>query len=157
MVVSGLVAARPVLAKGRDRAVNQPRVQRRHRLVAEAERLERSRPVILNHNIGAGHKPLQDLSPGFGLQIERDRALVRSLGQKAGPHARAVQRPIAAGAAGLVGVVRILDFDHIGAKDGELIGGERSGQHMGDVDDANALERSGHMRLLGVEEQMRRA
>ena len=56
----------------------------------------------------------------------------------------AVQLAVGAGAAALVGVVGMLDLDHIGAQYGELIGSKRAGQHMGDVDDANSLEGSGH-------------
>ena len=55
---------------------------------------------------------------------------------------------VGAGAAALVGVVGMLDLDHVGAQHGQLIGGERPRQHMGDVDDADALERSRHRALL---------
>ena len=61
----------------------------------------------------------------------------------------AVQGTVGAAITALVGIVGMLDFDHIGAEHGELISRERAGQYMGDVDDANALERSGHAGLLG--------
>src|SRR5580704_1242538 len=38
----------------------------------------------------------------------------------------------------------MLDLDHVGAENRELIGRERPRQHVGDVDDADALERTGH-------------
>jgi hypothetical protein len=60
----------------------------------------------------------------------------------------AVQRAVGAAVTALVGIVRMLDLNHIGAEDGKLIGRKRAGQHMGDVDDANTLERSGHAELL---------
>src|SRR5260370_23119947 len=60
----------------------------------------------------------------------------------------AVERAIGAAVAALVRLVRVLDLDHLGAEHGELIGRERAGQHMGDVDDANAREGSGHGGLL---------
>ncbi len=59
-----------------------------------------------------------------------------------------VQRAVGAAIAALVGLVGMLDLDHVGAEDGELIRRERASQHMGDVNDANALERSGHAGLL---------
>ncbi len=60
----------------------------------------------------------------------------------------AVERAVGAAVAALVGLVRVLDLDHIGAEHGKLIGGKGARQHMRDVDDADAFEGSGHGRLL---------
>ena len=51
--------------------------------------------------------------------------------------------------AALIGVVRVLDLDHVGAEHRQLISREGAGQHMGDVDDSDALKGSGHGGLLG--------
>ncbi|MNC97631.1 hypothetical protein D3C83_153470 [compost metagenome] len=49
---------------------------------------------------------------------------------------------ITAAFAALVALVRVFDLDHIRAEQRKLIRGERSGQHMGDVDDFDAFEGS---------------
>ena len=142
VIVGGLVAARAVLAEGRERRVDQPRIDLRQILVAEAERLERAGPVVLDEHVGGRDQLLQDLAAALGLQVERDRALVRGLRQEAGAHLGVVQFLVGAGRAALVRIVRIVDLDDVGAEHGELIGGERPGQHMRHVDDANSFERT---------------
>ena len=42
--------------------------------------------------------------------------------------------------AALVALVRVFDLDHIRAEQRELIGRERTGQHMGYIDDLDAFE-----------------
>ena len=71
--------------------------------------------------------------------IER---LFDPLGQERGAHIAPVQRAVGAAVAALVGLFRVFDLDHVGAEYGKLIGCERPRQHMGDVDDANPLERA---------------
>ena len=86
VVVGGLPAARAVLAEGRERGVDQPRIDLRQRLVAEAERLERAGAIVLDEHVGGGDQLLQDLAIGLRLQVERDRALVGGLGQERRAH-----------------------------------------------------------------------
>ena len=140
MVVGGLRAARPALAERRERGIDQPRIDRRKRLVAEAQRLERAGPVILHEHVGGGDQLFQNFAVLFLLQVERDRALVGALRQERRAHVAAVEFLVGAGAAALVGIVGMLDLDDVGAQHRQLIGRERPGQHMGDVDDANSLE-----------------
>ena len=144
VVVGGLAAARPVLAEGRERGVDQPRIDGGERLVAEPQRLERAGPVVLHEHISGGDQLLEDLAIAGLLQVERDRALVGGLRQEGGAHVAAVERLVGAGAAALVGIVGMLDLDHVGAQHGELIGRERPRQHVGHVDHPDALERSRH-------------
>jgi hypothetical protein len=77
--------------------------------------------------------------------IER---LVRRLGEERRAHFAAVEFLVAADAAALIGVVRMFDLDDVGAKHGQLIGGKRPGENMGDVDYADSLERSHRRGLL---------
>src|SRR4051812_20013380 len=144
MIIGGLLAPYAVLAESRDRAVDQPRINLQQRLVTEPQRLERARPIVLDQDIGAGDQLLEDLAAGFLLQIQGDRPLVRPLGQEGGAHVATVERPVGAPLTALVGLVRMLDLDDIGAEHRQLVGGKRPRQHMGDIDDANALEGSGH-------------
>src|SRR4029077_20795961 len=88
--------------------------------------------------------------------VEGDRLLVRPLGQERGPHVPSVERAVGAALAALVGLIRMLDLDHVGAEHGQLIGGERTGQHMGYVDDADAFKRPRHAAysLLGTNRRL---
>ena len=79
--------------------------------------------------------------------IER---LFGGLRQERGTHLAAIELLVAAGAAALIGIVRMLDLDDIGAEHGELIGGERPGEDVGHVDYADSLERSHRRGLLHV-------
>jgi hypothetical protein len=115
VVVGGLVAARSILTKGRDRAVNQSRVDLAHHVIAEAERGECSGPVILDHHVRTLDEPFQDGTAGLALQVQGDRSLVGALGQVAGPHAASIERPIGAAIARLVGILGMLDLDDVGA------------------------------------------
>src|SRR5205814_5413407 len=132
----------------RYRAIDEPWIDRQQGLVAQAQRREGAGPVILDQNVGALNEALQDLAARLLLQIEGDRALVRALGQKGGAAIAAVERPVGAALAALVGFIGVLDLDDVGAQHRQLIGGEWAGQHMGDVDDADALKGSGHDGLL---------
>src|SRR6185295_13870764 len=86
------------------------------------------------------HQALQRFAPPFGLQIERDRALVRALGEEARAHALLVERVIAAAFAALVGLVRVLHLDHVSAQHGELIGGEWPREDVGAVEYLHSFE-----------------
>ena len=115
MVVGGLVAARPVLAKSRDRAVDETRVDLAHHLPAQTERGEGTRPIVLDHDVGALHEALQDVAARLGLQVQRNRPLVGALRQIARPHAPPVQLAIGTAVAGLVRIVGMLHLDDLGA------------------------------------------
>src|SRR2546430_9996103 len=60
--VSGAVLPRPGPSERRDRAVDQPRVERGQGLVAETEALHRARPEILDEHVGALDQIPKDVS-----------------------------------------------------------------------------------------------
>ena len=70
--------------------------------------------------------------------------LVRPLRQERGSQVAPVKRTVGAALAALIGLVRMLDLDHVGAQHRELVGRKGAGQHMGDVDDADTFEGSRH-------------
>src|SRR5438094_778267 len=70
------VDAWPRATKGRDRAVDEPGVDGRKRLVAEAERLHRPRAEVLDQDVAPADEGRQHLDPLGRLEIERDVALV---------------------------------------------------------------------------------
>ncbi len=144
VVIGGLVAARPLLAEGRERGVDQPRVDRGQRVIAQPQGIERAGPVILDEHIGGGDELLEDLAVFLLLEVERNRALVGGLRQEARAHVAAVEVLVGAGGAALVGIVGMLDLDHVRAQHGELVGRERPRQHVRDVDHPDAFERTRH-------------
>src|SRR5262249_44127266 len=91
-------------------------------------------------HVGRGDEPFEDLAALRALEIEGDRALVGTLGEIARPHLLLVEASVATRVAALVVVVGVLDLDDVGPQQGQLIGCERPGQHVGNVDDADALE-----------------
>src|ERR1051325_6815070 len=73
VVVGGLPAARAVLAERRERGVDQPRIDRREILVAEAERRERAGAVVLDEYVGGGGELLEDRAVLLGLDRKSTR------------------------------------------------------------------------------------
>jgi hypothetical protein len=84
---------------------------------------------VLDHHVGAGDEPARDVEVGGLLEVEHEGTLA------AVPHG--VGRGVPARATGRI------DADHVGAVVGELHGGERPGDVLAEVDDAQALEGSG--------------
>ena len=85
-------------------------------------------------------------SRAFGvLQIERDRPLAGVLRQERSAHAAAVELGIGAELAREIAGARRLDLDHLGAELRQLIAAERSGQHIGEVENPQAREKPGHV------------
>jgi hypothetical protein len=113
VVIGGLAAARPVLAEGGEAGVDQPRIDRRQRRVAKAERVEGAGAIVLHEDIGRGGQAADDVASLRGLQIDGDRPLVRRLGEKSRPHLAPVQLGVGAAGAALVGLARMLHLDHV--------------------------------------------
>jgi hypothetical protein len=133
-----------MLSEGREGGVDQPRIDRRERLVAQPQRFERTGPIILHEDIGRGDELLENVAVCFGLQIERDRALVGGLREERGAHVAAVERLVGAAGAALIGFFGMLDLDHVGPEHGQLIGRKRPRQNMRDVNHTYAFEGSCH-------------
>src|SRR5207253_9172867 len=99
-------------AEGGEGGVDQPRIDRRERLVAEPQRLERSWPIVLDEGVGGGGKLLEDVAIRRLLQIERDRTLVGGLREERGAQVATLERLVGAVAAALIGLSGMLDVDH---------------------------------------------
>ena len=56
VIVSRLRAARPLLSERRERSVDQPRIDRGQRLIAEPERLEGARAIVLDEYVRGGRQ-----------------------------------------------------------------------------------------------------
>src|SRR6185295_1245512 len=102
--------ARPALAVAGDRAIDQPRIDRPQRLVAEAEALYDARPELLNQNISKAEIVLNLSLVVWVFEIEYEAFLVavqkRECGRLAIPARPVVPHVLAA---------RPLDLDHLRA------------------------------------------
>ena len=90
---------------------------------------------------GAGGEAPEDVASHLGLEVERERPLVRALTLKHGPHALPVERFDEAFRAHHVRIAERLDFYHLRTEHRELIGAEGPGEHVREVQHPIALER----------------
>ena len=117
-----------VLAVARDAAVDQPRIDRGHRLVADAEPVLHIGAIVLHQHVGLRRELLQDRYPVGRFQIERDAAFVALQVLEVAAVARSA-RPFA-----FVEPRRHLDLDYFRAPVGELAHRGRTGAHARQID-----------------------
>ena len=112
LIDAGAIAVRPVLSESRDAAVDDPRVDRAHRVVVDAEAVLDVGAEVLDHDVGTPRQREEDLAAARVLQVERDAALVAVQVLEVGA--------VAAAAGDVVVGAGRLDADHLGAPVGEL-------------------------------------
>ena len=137
-VVHGLVGVGPRLAEAVDRHVDDAGRTLADRRLVEAETLDHAGAEVLHQHVGPRGEALDEIDALRRLQVDGDRALVAVEVQERGREAVA---PIAVGAR-VVALARLLDLDDVGALVGEDHGRPRPRQHRGQIDDADARERS---------------
>lgn len=115
-----------------------------HIVVADAEGRRRAGLEIFDKHIGAGNEFFQNFRALRGFEVESDGFFIGVLGQKTRPHPRLGQFGIATAGPRPVANAWELDFDHIRPEEAELIGAVRSGENLGDVNDAVAGQGSKH-------------
>ena len=135
-VVARPARLRPRLAEARDRAVDEPGIQRVDGLPAEAEPRERAGPEVLDQHVRAREELPEDRLPRLRLEVERDALLPAVDAHEVGRLAAGEGGP----GAGVVPLARLLDLDHLGAHVGEEHRGVGPREHAGQVDDAHAVE-----------------
>src|SRR5947208_15599792 len=128
--------------EGGDRAVDEPGIDGRERLVAQTERLHRPRPEVLDQDVAPAHESRQHLGALRRLEVERDRALVAVDDEVRRRLALLVGRP----GARLVARARVLHFDDVGAQVREQHAAEGAGQGARAIDATDAVEREGRAR-----------
>src|SRR5205814_6814193 len=74
-IESALAALGPRLAVAGDRRVNQPRILRRERLVAEAERRHHPGPIVLDYDVCRAREPQEDAASLGFLEVQDEAAL----------------------------------------------------------------------------------
>ena len=118
-VEAGLLGLRPCLAIGRERRIDQPRVEVRDILVSRAKLAPHRERHVGDEDVGLLHQPAQHLVAALGFQVEREAALVAVIEdpgvvavhpRRAGPRVQGAIKVTFAGR---------LDLDHVGAEVGE--------------------------------------
>jgi hypothetical protein len=126
----------PALTVAGDRAIDQARVGRGQRGIAEAKAVHDAGPELLDQHVGGADQRHQARCRALRLEVERDAALAAIEQGKAG--ARRAEPGLVA--TQLVAVSGPLDLDHLGAGLGQDQAGERSGQQRAEVNDLDAGE-----------------
>ena len=86
------------------------------------------------NDVGARGEAMHDGAAGFGLEIDRDAALVAVRAEKHGALSAAERRP----APRLIAGAGRLDLDDLGAEVAQILGAERAREHLGEVENADA-------------------
>ena len=142
-IVAGARRIGPGLSKAGDRAIDEPGIDRRERLVIEAVSGEAARLEILDQNVGRSGEGSNLFLPAFRSKIDRQRGLAAVAGMKI---SRVEVGAIGAGDEGRSPLARIvagagpLYLDHFGAKVGKQLPRPWTGEDSGDLDHAQAGE-----------------
>jgi hypothetical protein len=83
-IVAGLLAVRSGLAEARDRAVHEPRIERRQRGVIDAEPGRGADLEVLDQHVRVAGQGADRLAPGVAFQVERNRAFAAVRAQVVG-------------------------------------------------------------------------
>jgi hypothetical protein len=136
LVEAGALAVRPVLAEAGDAREDDPRVDAPQGVVVDAQAVLHVGAVVLDHHVGVADELEEDLASLRRLQVEGHRPLVavevleiRALARTAHALVRVDAR-------------RRFDLDHVGAEVGELLDAGRAGADAGEVEHAQAGERT---------------
>ena len=130
-----LVRPRPeTLHRGDDHA----RIELVDVLEGQPHAVERAGREILNQHVAFPHQTVEDFLALGMLAVDGDRAL-RAVEHREIKTVGAFD--VAQLAAGDVARARPLHLDHVGAHEGEKLGAGRSGLHVGEIENAHAVER----------------
>src|SRR4030095_10334973 len=84
----------------------------------------------------------------LALEIDGRRALAGVLRQEGRAHPPLIEARIGPELTSEIARARHLDLDHVGAQLRELIAGERSRQHVGEIEDAEPGKKRAHRRAF---------
>src|SRR5271168_116525 len=144
-IVSGLVDRRPRESVAGNRAIDNFRIARRHRVVADAQPIDDSRTHVLHDDV----RVLRHLEKHFGgaglLEVEHHGALVAIPIEDADRHAAALP----AGQRARYVAFGRLDLDYVRPEVAEHHGAERSRHHHAHIEYANSFQWS-HRRLREI-------
>ena len=140
-VVARAIAERSFGAEGRDRAVDEPRIDRMRALPAEPQLLDGARAQRLDEDVGAGDEPLDDGAPLGLLHVHGEAPLVAVDAHEGGALLAPVgRRP----GARVVAAPRALHLDHLGPHVAQDLGAGGAGDVLGQVGDEKSGQRGIH-------------
>jgi hypothetical protein len=113
---------------------------RQHRLRADADLVDHAGPQVLDQDVRRLAQTVQRLDVRGRLEVEHDRALVAVLAVEV-ERRRAIRPEGRAPEARVVAALGLLDLDHVGAHVGQQHAGQRTGQSLAHLDDADSFER----------------
>src|SRR5262250_79471 len=140
----GALRVWPGLPEAGDADEDELGIALEERVGADAEALEIAEAEALDHDLEVGHEIENDPGRLRRLQVEGDALLVPGVHLPVHAHARfapVAQRVASPGR---------LDLDHLGAKVGELKAQHVAGHEPGEVEDADAAQRSLAIGLEGL-------
>ena len=127
-VVGGVVAVGPVLAETRERAVDQPRVDRGEGRPVAPEARHHARPKALEDDVRRRRQAVEERPALRGLEVESDAPLV-AVDEREGRPPRVLDRRL-----------RRLDLDDVGAHVGEEHRAELARRHPHQLEDPDPVE-----------------
>ena len=139
VVERGLAFVGAALAEARRDAIHQPWVQRRRRLVAQAQALDGGQPHVVHQHVHRRQQPLDHRHAVGLLEVDAQRALVAVDRQEDRAHAARPARHAVGTHAVALGR---LDLDHVGAVVAEDLGGHRPQHDGGQVEHSHTGQRT---------------
>jgi len=138
---AGIIAGLPVAG---DRAEDEARPDLLQRLVAEAQPVHRAGLEVLHDDVRPGDEAVHHPAGAGVLEVERHRPLAGVDRQEHRRHADAPEIVVADQVAALVAARPLLELDDIGAHHRQVLGAERAGDHLREVDHPHPVERLRH-------------
>ena len=138
---AGIGAGLPV---ARYRTEDEARPDLLQRLVAEAQPVHGAGLEVLHHDVRPGDEAMHHLAGAGMLEVERQRPLAGVDRQEHRRHAGAPEVVVADQVAALVAAGPLLQLDDIGAHHRQVLGAERAGDHLREVDHPHPVERLRH-------------
>ena len=135
--IGGTGGARARLPVAGDRAIDQFGIVLAERGVVEAQPRHHAGPEVLDHDVGQGGKLIDDRLGGLALQVDR-KALLAAVERAEIAAVAVAQRWPAADHVAL----EPLDLDDLGTEVGHQARAVRAGQHRGEIEHADALQRT---------------
>jgi hypothetical protein len=111
-----------------------------HGLGPDADLVDHARPQVLDQNVRRVSQPMQLGDVVGRFQVEHDRALVAVLAVEI-ERGHAIRPERRAPDARIVAALGLLDLENVGAHVGQQHAGQRPGQRLAHLDDANSIQR----------------
>src|SRR5581483_4069127 len=140
VVRGAAVRERPPLAEAGDGDVHEARVDPREMSVPDSPPVERPRPELLDHDVGPGRELAEERLTLRLVEVDRDVVLgvvLREESERRVLPERAARGDVSHG----VAAGRELDLDDLGAELAQEVGGRRTQDERGQLEDADTLER----------------